>query len=58
MKVGDMIKLTYSNAHWVGWVVELLEDGWAVIWRPEHGFQTWSHARDLESHYQIEVIDG
>jgi hypothetical protein len=56
VKVGDMIKFTYSNAYWTGLIVELLEGAWAIIWRPDRGFQTWSLDQE-NSHYQIEVIN-
>jgi hypothetical protein len=41
MKVGDMVKMSHAGGCWVGLIVELLNSPWAVVWRPEQGFQTW-----------------
>lgn len=52
-KVGEMLKMSYANAYFIGLIVELLYNDTVVrIWRPDVGFQTWP----LNSHYQIESI--
>jgi hypothetical protein len=58
MKVGDMVKMSHARGHWVGWVVELLEDPWVIVWKPEQGFQTWRMDKPLGGYHKIEVINN
>ena len=57
-KVGEMLKISYANAYFIGLIVELfyddhLDDTLVRIWRPEVGFQTWP----LNGHYKIESMN-